>query len=259
MRRRLSRLKDGRLAALLAHTDAQALLISDVPGDDPAVIGSGLVQAQRATALPPLPDWLATLISRTDALPPGATLPSRVVATLDDALTAVERAAERDGLTTHRLTPPAAGDARAAASRFAHELALCTADVLVWGGETSVELPAAPGRGGRNQHFALAVAQLIDAHPDLVVLAAGTDGTDGNSADAGAIVDGGTVSRAAEQGLDPAAALAGADSGALLEAAGDLLHTGPTGTNVGDIVLGLRRAPPPDEPFDSGPTAPEGR
>jgi len=78
-----------------------------------------------------------------------------------------------------------------------------------------------------------------------VVRAAGTDGTDGNTTDAGAIVDGTTVARGAALELDAAAALAAADSGSFLEASGDLLHTGPTGTNVGDVVLGLRRAPDP--------------
>ncbi len=244
IRRRLSRLKDGRLASALAHTDAEALLISDVPGDDPAVIGSGLVMAQASSPLPPLPGWLAALLATAEGLPPGGTLPLRVVATLGDALAAAERAADQQGLSARRLAPPAAGDALQAASRFAHELALSTTDLLVWGGETSVNLPRAPGRGGRNQHFALATAQLIAGHADLVVLAAGTDGTDGNSADAGAIVDGDTVARGAAEELDADAAIAGADSGGFLEASGDLLHTGPTGTNVGDVVLGLRSAPP---------------
>jgi glycerate 2-kinase len=243
VRRRLSRLKDGRLAAALAHTAAEALLISDVPGDDPAVIGSGLVMAQPAAELPPLPEWLAALLARVHPLPAGSAIPARVVASLADALAAAERAAELGGLSARRLAPPAAGDACHAASRFAHELALSTEDLLVWGGETSVHLPPTPGRGGRNQHFALATAQLIAGHAEFVVLAAGTDGTDGNSADAGAIVDGGTVGRGSSEELDAAAALRTADSGSFLEASGDLLHTGPTGTNVGDLVLGLRRAP----------------
>jgi glycerate 2-kinase len=245
IRRRLSRVKDGRLAAALAHTVAEALLISDVPGDDPAVIGSGLVMAQAAAPLPPVPSWLAALLERAHGLPAGGALPARVVATLGDALAAAERAADEHGLSTRRLTPPAADDACQAASRFAHELALTTADLLLWGGETSVHLPPAPGRGGRNQHFALAIAQLIAGHADLVVLAAGTDGTDGNSPDAGAIVDGATVARGATEERDAAAALAAADSGTFLATSGDLLHTGPTGTNVGDVVLGLRRAPTP--------------
>jgi len=260
IRRRLSRLKDGRLATALAHTDAEALLISDVPGDDPAVVGSGLVMAQRAAPEPVVPEWLAALLARARGLPPGGALPTRVVATLGDALAAAERAADQRGISARRLAAPAAGDAVQAASRFAHELALTTADLLVWGGETSVNLPPRPGRGGRNQHFALATARLIDGHADLVVLAAGTDGTDGNSADAGAIVDGGTVARGAAEELDAATAIATADSGSFLEASGDLLHTGPTGTNVGDVVLGLRRAPdpgataaPPAEPGSAAP------
>ena len=130
-----------------------------------------------------------------------------------------------------------------AASRFTHELMLTTEDVLVWGGETTVELPPEPGRGGRNQQFALAAARLIAGHSRLVVLAAGTDGSDGNSDDAGAIVDGGTQLRGADAGLDLEATLAGANAGPFLAAAGDLLHTGPTGTNVGDLVIGIRRAP----------------
>ncbi len=260
IRRRLSRLKDGRLAVLLAHTAAEALLISDVPGDDPAVIGSGLVRAQAPAALPPLPDWLQALIARAGPLPPGAALPARVVATLGDALAAAERVADQHGLSARRLAPLAAVDASAAASRFAHELAVTTSDLLVWGGETSVELPPAPGRGGRNQHFALETARLIAGHADLVVLAAGTDGTDGNSADAGAIVDGGTVARGIDEERDAAAAIRTADSGRFLEASGDLLHTGPTGTNVGDVVLGLRRAlvaePAPAAPAAGGSEAP---
>ena len=110
----------------------------------------------------------------------------------------------------------------------------------LWGGETVVRLPARPGRGGRCQHFALSAAQQIAGHPELVVLAAGTDGRDGASEDAGAIVDGGTLARAREAGFDAAQCLAAADSGSLLEATGDLIYTGPTGTNVGDLVMALR-------------------
>jgi hydroxypyruvate reductase len=115
--------------------------------------------------------------------------------------------------------------------------------LLVAGGETVVRLPARPGRGGRCQHLALAAAQLIAGHPEYLVLAAGTDGRDGQSDDAGAIVDGDTVARIGDAGLDVAAGLAAADSGTLLEAAGDLVYTGATGTNVGDIVLALRLPP----------------
>jgi glycerate 2-kinase len=243
VRSRLSRLKGGRLAALLAHARARALLISDVAGDEPAVIGSGLVAVREAPLPDGLPDWVSELIARAGPGPAGANLPAEVIGTLDVALAAAVRAADARGFSARVLAPPAAGDVIGAASRFAHELMLTTEDVLVWGGETTVELPPEPGRGGRNQQFALAAARLIAGHSRLVLLAAGTDGTDGNSDDAGAIVDGGTQLRGADAGLDLEATLAGANAGAYLAAAGDLLHTGPTGTNVGDLVIGIRRAP----------------
>ena len=265
LRGRISLLKAGRLATALAHTAARALLISDVPGDDPAVIGSGLVRAAGAPAPPAAaraaagrtppppaasggepetPGWVVALLTRPAELPPGTALPAMLVATLGDALAAAERHANEQGLSVRRLAPQAAGDALLAAHRFAHELVLSVEDVLLWGGETTVRLPPVPGRGGRNQHFALGAARLIAGHADLVILAAGTDGTDGNSDDAGAVVDGGTVARATAAGRGVEAALAAADSGTCLEASGDLLHTGPTGTNVGDLFIGLRQARP---------------
>jgi len=112
---------------------------------------------------------------------PGATLPLELVGTLDAALAAASRAADARGLSARVLAPAAAGDVHAAASRFAHELVLNSADLLLWGGETTVQLPPTPGRGGRNQQFALAAARLIAGHSHLMLLAAGTDGSDGNT------------------------------------------------------------------------------
>ena len=241
IRCRLSQLKNGRLAALLSHTRAMALLISDVAGDDPAVIGSGLVAVTDAPLPDSLPAWLLETIARAGPGMPGATLPAEIIGTLEAALAAAVRAADARGLSARVLAPAAAGDVIAAASRFAHELVLTTEDVLLWGGETTVQLPAKPGRGGRNQQFALAAARLIAGHERLMLLAAGTDGSDGNTDDAGAIVDSGTLARAAGAGLEVEATLAAANAGPFLAAAGDLLHTGPTGTNVGDLVIGLRR------------------
>jgi glycerate 2-kinase len=83
----------------------------------------------------------------------------------------------------------------------------------------------------------------LQPNEDILVLAAGTDGTDGPTEDAGAIVDGGTCERAELAGVDVDRALAQFDSGSALECAGDLVHTGPTGTNVGDLLIGLKRAP----------------
>ncbi|HYM48555.1 MAG TPA: MOFRL family protein, partial [Burkholderiaceae bacterium] len=99
-----------------------------------------------------------------------------------------------------------------------------------------------PGRGGRNQSLALAAAFQFAGNKDAFLLAAGTDGTDGPTTDAGALVDGGTIERGGANGLDARAALMRADAGTFLEASGDLIHTGPTGTNVMDLILGLKRS-----------------
>jgi glycerate 2-kinase len=213
----LSRIKGGRLPGLFSGARIEAFMISDVPRDDPAVLASGLLDD------------------------PGVT--PRLVGSLDDALEAVLRAASARGLEAVRGSERLAGDAEAAARRICHELAIGEADLVIHGGEAVVQLPANPGRGGRCQHLAVAAAQYIAGHLDYVLLAAGTDGRDGASEDAGAIVDGATIERASDAGLDAAAALAAGDSGSLLEATGDLLDTGLTGTNVGDIVLALRCPP----------------
>jgi glycerate 2-kinase len=212
----LSRIKGGRLPGLFPGSRIEALLISDVPRDDPAVIASGLVAA------------------------PG--IAPRLVGSLDDAIEAAVRAAAARGLSAVPGPARLAGDAEAAARRICHELAIGEADLVVHGGETVVRLPDRAGRGGRCQHLAVAAARAIAGHDDYLILAAGTDGRDGASDDAGAIVDAATCGRALDCGIDPAQALENADSGPMLEATGDLIHTGPTGTNVGDLVLALRLA-----------------
>jgi hydroxypyruvate reductase len=101
-------------------------------------------------------------------------------------------------------------------------------------------LPPDPGYGGRNQHLALSAAVVLRGQVSATLLAAGTDGIDGVTADAGAIIDGDTWQHGGDAGLDASQCLVRADSGRFLEATGDLLHTGPTLTNVGDVVFALR-------------------
>jgi glycerate 2-kinase len=132
------------------------------------------------------------------------------------------------------------GDAAAAGRRLAAELLDGPASVHIWGGETGVELPANPGRGGRNQQLALAAAEVLAGHDKVWLLAAGTDGSDGPGEDAGAVIDGGTLARGELDGLNAAACLHRADAGSFFEASGDLISTGPTGTNVMDLVIGLK-------------------
>ncbi|MBV8497551.1 MAG: DUF4147 domain-containing protein [Gammaproteobacteria bacterium] len=216
----LSAIKGGQLAARLGGRAARALFVSDVPQDDPRVIGSGLMGPASTGA------------DRVER---------RVVARVDDAVAAVAAQAGAQGLKAHPATARFSGDARRLAARFAHELRLAAnSDLLVWGGESTVELPATPGRGGRNQHLALAAARLIAGHEDLLLLAAGTDGSDGFSEDAGALVDADTCARIALAGLEADECLRRADSARALAASGDLVHTGPTGTNVGDLVIALK-------------------
>jgi hydroxypyruvate reductase len=136
------------------------------------------------------------------------------------------------------------GDALQAGGRLADWLARqAPAGIHIWGGETTVTLPPQPGRGGRNQSLALAAAIRLAGNDQVAMLAAGTDGTDGPGQDAGGLVDGSSLARGAERGLDAQTSLEAADAGHFLHAAGDLLYTGPTGTNVMDLVLGLKLAP----------------
>ena len=220
-RRRVSKLKGGGVTALLRGRPALALFVSDVPGDDPAVIGSGILGPVTAAGA-----VLADAVTR------------RIIARIEDAMQAAgARAGElRTWISDTRF----AGDADRLAVRLTHELWLSEAQVCVWGGESVVRLPPQPGHGGRNQHLALAAARLIAGVDDLLFLAAGTDGTDGPTQEAGALVDGETCGRVTVAGLDVERCLSAADSQPALAAAGDLIHTGPTGTNVGDLAIGLK-------------------
>jgi hydroxypyruvate reductase len=219
LRGRFSRLKAGGLARLVGSRRARALLVSDVPGDDPRIIGSGLLHA-----------------------PGSRRIPTRIVASSRLACEAAAGAATAQGFAARVTGRRYAGEATRLGQRFARELGQAPARVvMVRGGESTVRLPPEPGRGGRNQHLALAAAMELDRRgpAGACLLAAGTDGIDGSSHDAGAVVDAGTCLRARDGGFDPRVALERADSGSFLEASGDLLHTGATLTNVGDLVLAL--------------------
>lgn len=251
VRKRLSRIKGGRLAKLLAPRRVVCLAISDVPGDDPRAIGSGplTVDDREIGSAVKLPEFLRQMIARAEPAPRAddpcfATVRYEITATNADARVAAERAAQAAGFRIANDAPLVTGDAAEAGRELARALSELPAHtVLIRGGEPTVRLPAAPGRGGRAQHLALAAAIALAGRRDVALLAAGTDGTDGPTDDAGALVDGETVARGELGGLDPKHALDAADAGSFLEAAGDLVHTGPTGTNVMDIVIAAKAAP----------------
>ncbi len=247
VRKSLSMIKGGRLAAHLHGRGARVLLISDVPGDDPATIGSGLLVPDVPGVMPDLPDWLGEMVTRAPA-PPSSddpmfeTVEVHLVATLEHARKAAAAAAQRDGFRVRLHGDLVTGDALQAGRRLA-AMTLGEPGVLhVWGGETTVCLPPEPGRGGRNQSLALAAAMEIAGREDVWFLSSATDGTDGPGEDAGALVDGGTVERGEIQGFSADESLRAADAGNFLEASGDLIVTGPTGTNVMDLMLGYQAA-----------------
>lgn len=216
MRKQLSKIKGGKLWQFMSERPVSCLLISDVQGDDPAVIGSGLL-------FPAPADREFTW---------------QIVASNQQMLAAIQAS---NLLPDIQIRPEfLSGDALVAAKDCVDFLQAQPAGVYIWGGETTVTLPVNPGKGGRNQHFALAAALELEKIEGITLLCSATDGTDGVTEDAGAVVDNLTIQRGRLDNLDPIACLEHADAGRFLAASGDLLHTGPTGTNVMDVVIALK-------------------
>ena len=246
VRKRISLIKGGRLGQRIAPRRALSLAISDVPGDDPKVIGSGLLVPHSSDDLAiadlELPPWLAEMVRR--APPPSGVetahhIRTELVARPADARSAAASTCRSAGMEVVEHDRLLEGDAIDAGRKIGRLVAHGKRQAHVWASETTVMLPPVPGRGGRCQSMALAAALEIRDRRDAWVLAAGTDGTDGPGEDAGALVDGETVGRGIAAGLDPERSLRDADAGTFLEACGDLVHTGPTGTNVMDLVVAV--------------------
>ena len=245
----LSRIKGGGLLAFLQQRHATVLLVSDVAGDDAAIIGSGLLMPPDVTPdVTPdinleLPGWLTSMLPAHRSLSqPAAHARHHVVASIDTALQAAASYCRQSGLPVTIMNKRLAGDASEAGSEIAACLTTMPPGVYLWGGETTVKLPDPAGNGGRNQQLALELANALSQYEHVVVLAAGTDGTDGTTDAAGAIIDSSTIARGRASGLDPLVCLQHANAGAFLGASGDLLVTGPTGTNVADMVIGYNHA-----------------
>lgn len=245
VRKAMSQIKGGGLCEhVRAHT-TEALLISDVPDDNPAVIGSGLLMHGTEDSLQDLslPAWIHDLLGTN----PGNLVQSvghkislHVIARNQDALDAATVNAESLGYRVYRPGQSLHGDAVVMAHQICAYLRTAPAGIHIWGGETSVQLPDHPGQGGRSQHLALAAAIELQDSDAIALLAAGTDGSDGPGEDAGASIDGQTIARGKEFELDARASLENADSATFLQASGDLIQTGPTGTNVMDLVIALK-------------------
>jgi hydroxypyruvate reductase len=258
VRKHLSRIKGGRLAGLAHPARLITLAISDVPGDDPAVIGSGptvpdpttLADARaivRRYALD-LPDAVTTALDdpANETPKPGDPVfddsTFRIVARPADALHAAQSRVQQAGYEPVMLGDRLQGEARDVAAehaRLARDLrAQGRRAAILSGGELTVTLRG-NGRGGPNQEYALALACHLNGAQGIAGLAADTDGTDGGRGrpddPAGAFVDPTTLVRARASGLDPAAFLADNDSTGFFNAIGDLFSPGPTFTNVTDF------------------------
>jgi glycerate 2-kinase len=258
VRKHLSRIKGGRLAQRAHPAEVVTLSISDVPGDDPAVIGSGPTIPDPST----LADARAIVARYRLALPdavrralddpanetpkPGDTVFARtdyrIVARPADALAAAAERVRAAGYECVTLGGRLQGEAREVAAEHARLALAVRAEgrraVILSGGELTVTLRG-QGRGGPNQEYALSLAIHLGGAPGIAGLAADTDGTDGGGGrpddPAGAFVDATTLARAKVAGLDPAAFLADNNSTGFFNGIGDLFRPGPTFTNVTDF------------------------
>jgi glycerate 2-kinase len=258
VRKHLSRIKGGRLAKRAYPAKVVTLAISDVPGDDPAVIGSGPTFPDPTT----LADARAIVARHRLALPetveralndPGNETPKpgddvfagsdyRIVARPADALAAAAERAKAAGYACVTLGGRLQGEAREVAAEHARLALSLRAEgrraVILSGGELTVTLRG-EGQGGPNQEYALALAIHLDGAPGIAALAADSDGTDGGSGrpddPAGAFVNPTSLTRAQAAGLDPAAFLADNNSTGFFNGIGDLFRPGPTFTNVTDF------------------------
>lgn len=266
LRRKLSLVKGGRLAAAFTGAELWLFALSDVPGDGLADIGSGpcapdpvpladaaALAARLGPGVPPA--VLARLADPAAApLPPDAAafrgVRGALIGRPADARSAAAAELARAGFAVTDLGE-AGGDALALAATMAGPVAAALAaggrHAFVSGGEATVTVRNPAGQGGRNTAWLLALALALPAAlppgSPVVAFAADTDGRDGTGPHAGAFLDAGTLARARAAGVDPAAALAADDSAACFAAAGDLFTTGPTGTNVNDLRIVLTGHP----------------
>lgn len=258
LRKHLSRIKGGRLAAAAAPAPLVSLLISDVPGDDPAVIASGPTVPDPTT----FTDAVAVIekygidlpanvkkhltAAKDESPKPGdqvfANTKTVMIATPQMALEAAAKVAREAGLTPLILGDAIEGEAREVAQVMAgiarqvrrHGQPAKGPCVLLSGGETTVTLRG-KGRGGRNAEFLTALAVALDGTEGIYALAADTDGIDGSEDNAGAWLAPDSIMRAAMKGIEVKACLANNDGYSFFQAAGSLVVTGPTLTNVNDF------------------------
>lgn len=263
IRKHCEQLKGGRLAALMGTHPCDTYILSDVIGDELETVGSGPTLPDPTTYADAVRvfDWQLKFTRAADVLAPhlraGAAgklaetpkpgeLPGAravLVGNNAGALRAAAQEARAIGYADVVVRAGIVGDATLAGQRLALEAGeLKRPGILIFGGETTVDVRGQAGRGGRNQEMALAAGIQIDGQAGITIAAFATDGVDGPTDAAGAIVTGGMCAEARDAGLDPRKALAEHDSRTFFTALGGgkhLIRTGPTGTNVNDIAIAL--------------------
>ncbi|HEC04983.1 MAG TPA: DUF4147 domain-containing protein [Thiothrix sp.] len=242
VRCRISSIKAGGLWRYLGNRKAICLMISDVPDDDVRVIGSGLLfpekQRTHSNEIPnSLPEHWKQKLSPSITTKANKDFYWKVIASNTQAKNGAAKLAKQKGYAVQTIQELQQGLAVEVAKHCVQMAKENPNTVMIWGAETTVILPESVGRGGRNQHLALAAAIELQGLDNAFLLSAGTDGTDGVTDDAGAIVDGQSLNRAAVDGYLAKSSLKQADSGYFLCASGDLISTGVTGTNVMDVII----------------------
>ena len=251
VRKHLSMLKGGRLAMRAHPARVVTLIISDVPGDDPATVASGPTVPDPTTSADaraviaryaiPLPAHVKAFLDSPEAETPKPGDPefardaATIIAAPSLSLAAAAARASALGLAVVNLGDRVEGEARLVAADHAKVVRRAAPGTLILsGGETTVTLRGS-GRGGRNSEYLLALAVALDGRENVWGLAADTDGIDGSEANAGARIDATSLARARRLGLDAPAMLAANDAYGFFDALDDLVVTGPTLTNVGDF------------------------
>ena len=259
IRKHFSQVKGGRLALAAYPAQVATLVVSDVPGDDPAQVASGptipdsvsikealsFIEAYRIN----IPSKIKEYFAKEDTKAPSYDDPRfsnndiKLIASSKISLKAASKKAQELGLNSYILSDSIEGRAsdvgsmHAALAKFRNDTdtVFKTPAVILSGGETTVEIQGKPGRGGRNTEFLLSFAISVENELNITALAADTDGIDGSENNAGAFCDGFTASKMRQQGFDPRLHLAKHDAWTAFEAVGELFSPGPTGTNVNDF------------------------
>ena len=259
IRKHFSQVKGGRLALASYPAPVATLVVSDVPGDDPAQVASGptipdsvslkealsFIEAYRIK----IPSKIKEYFEKEDTKSPTYDDPRfsnndiKLIASSKISLKAAAKKAQEFGLNSYILSDSIEGRAsdvgsmHAALAKFRNDKDTIfeTPAVILSGGETTVEIQDKPGRGGRNTEFLLSFALSIENELNITALAADTDGIDGSENNAGAFCDGFTASKMRRQGFDPRLHLAKHDAWTAFDAVGELFSPGPTGTNVNDF------------------------